>query len=287
MRVVVIALILLMMSCQTKQNIDVQGHRGCRGLMPENSLQAFEKAIDLGVHTLELDLAVSKHKQVVVSHEPFISRLYCLDASSNEIPDSDDKKYNLYQMDYAEIKTFDCGTKFHPNYPQQEKLKVYKPLLKEVFEVALAKNPKIKFNIELKAKPEYDNVFTPEPDEFVKLVLNVIEEYDVSNQSNLQSFDLRILEETHKQNPNMKVALLVDENETIESKLNAMSFKPQIISPYFKLLDSAKVKNYQKENFQNIPWTVNEVEDMKRMINYGVDGIITDYPNVLIRLLKK
>lgn len=275
------------MSCQTKQNIDVQGHRGCRGLMPENSLQAFEKAIDLGVHTLELDLAVSKDKQVVVSHETFISRLYCLDASSNEIPKSDDKKYNLYQMDYAEIKAFDCGTKFHPNYPQQEKFKVYKPLLKEVFKKGLAKNPKIKFNIELKARPEFDNVFTPEPDEFVKLVLNVIEEYDVANQSNLQSFDLRILEETHKQNPNIKVALLVDEDETIESKLKAMSFKPQIISPYFKLLNASKVQHYQNKKYQIIPWTVNEVEDMNRMIKYRVDGIITDYPDVLIDLLEK
>ncbi|MEZ4797487.1 MAG: glycerophosphodiester phosphodiesterase family protein [Flavobacteriaceae bacterium] len=275
------------MSCQTKQNIDVQGHRGCRGLIPENSLQAFEKAIDLGVHTLELDLAISKDKQVVVSHEPFISRLYCLDASSNVIPKSDDKKYNLYQMDYAEIKAFDCGTKFHPNFPEQEKFKVYKPLLKEVFEVALAKNPKIKFNIEFKAKPEYDDVFTPEPDEFVNLVLNLVKEYNVEDQVNLQSFDLRILETTHKQNPNIKLALLVDENETIETKLKAMSFKPQIISPYFKLLDAAKVKNYQKENFQIIPWTVNEVEDMNKMIKYRVDGIITDYPNVLIRLLKE
>lgn len=275
------------MSCQTKQNIDVQGHRGCRGLMPENSLQAFEKAIDLGVHTLELDLAVSKDKQVVVSHEPFISRLYCLDASSNEIPKSDDKKYNLYQMDYAEIKAFDCGTKFHPNYPQQEKFKVYKPLLKEVFKKGLAKNPKIKFNIELKARPEFDNVFTPEPDEFVKLVLDLVKEYEVEEQANLQSFDLRILEETHKQNPNIKVALLVDEGETIESKLKAMSFKPQIISPYFKLLNASEVQHYQNKKYQIIPWTINEVEGMNRMIKYRVDGIITDYPDVLIDLLEK
>lgn len=113
------------MSCNQEQNIDIQGHRGCRGLLPENSMPAFIRAIELGVHTLELDLAISKDKKVVVSHEPFMSRKICLYASGNEILQSMDMKYNLYEMTYDEIKQFDCGLKFHPDYPNQAKISVH------------------------------------------------------------------------------------------------------------------------------------------------------------------
>lgn len=271
------------MNCN-QPKIDIQGHRGCRGLLPENSLPAFKKAIELGVNTLEMDLAISKGKQVVVSHEPFISRFYCLYPDGSEIPLDDDMKYNFYQMTYDSIKQFDCGSKAHDRFPDQEKVKVYKPLLSEVFMFSDAINPNIKYNIEIKAKPEYDNVYTPEPEEFVRLVLKEIDEYKVFNRTNLQSFDVRILEEIKKQAPTMKVALLVDENESIDDKLKELSFKPKIISPYFKLLSKENVKIYQKENYQIIPWTVNDTEDMLDMLNFKVDGIITDYPDVLINL---
>lgn len=106
------------------------------------------------------------------------------------------------------------------------------------------------------------------------------------SRANLQSFDLEILEEIDKQDPNMKVALLVDGNETIEDKLKALSFIPEIISPYFKLLTSEKVKDYKARGFEVIPWTINKVTDMKQLIAWNVDGIITDYPDRLIDLVK-
>jgi len=84
-KILISGIFLLLLNCTTSHQIDIQGHRGCRGLMPENTLSAFEKAIDLGVHTLELDLAISKDRKVVVSHEPYINRLFCLDTIGNEI----------------------------------------------------------------------------------------------------------------------------------------------------------------------------------------------------------
>lgn len=275
------------MSCNSKPQIDVQGHRGCRGLLPENSLPAFNKAMDLDVHTLELDLAITKDKQAIVSHEPFMSRTICLDPNDNDIPESDDKRYNIYQMTYEEITQFDCGTKFHPRFPEQEKMKVHKPLLKEVLEMAEAKNANIKYNIEIKSRPSYDFVFTPTPKEFVSIVLKEIKELGIFDRVNLQSFDRRTLEEIKKQAPQMKVALLVDDNENIWDKINLMSYKPEIISPYYKLLDAKTVKNLQAENFIVIPWTVNEADEMQSMLDYNVDGIITDYPNVLQAILTK
>lgn len=274
------------MNCYSQNQIDIQGHRGCRGLLPENTIPAFEKAIEIGVHTLELDLAVSKDNVVVVSHEPYMSRKICLDENGNDIPRSMDKQYNLYQMTFDSIKKFDCGTKYHPKFPNQEKIKAYKPSLDEVIKSAKAKNPEIKFNIELKASPKYDGIYTPYPKEFVKLVLDVIHINEAFVESNLQSFDVRILEEVKKQEPKMKLALLVDYDESISKKLNSLSFSPEIISPYFRILSKEKVRKYQKEGFQIIPWTVNQEKHLQRMIDYEVDGIITDYPDRLIKLLK-
>ena len=133
--------------------------------------------------------------------------------------------------------------------------------------------------------PEYDGIFTPKPKEFVHLVLEIVNKNDAFNDTNLQSFDLRVLEEIKKQSPKMTMALLVDEDESIVEKLNQLSFKPEIISPYYQLLDAEMVRNLQAENLKVIPWTVNKEEDLQQMINLKVDGIITDYPNRLVELL--
>jgi glycerophosphoryl diester phosphodiesterase len=286
-QIITFGIFISLISCNSPHSIDVQGHRGCRGLFPENSLPAFEKAIDLGVNTLELDLAISKDKKVVVSHEPYINKLFCLNTLGNEITLEEEKIYNLFKMNYQEIKAFDCGTKSYARFPDQQKIKIYKPLLSEVFELAKAKNSNVKFNIEIKADPKYDTIYTPKPKEFVRLVLDVIEQYGVFESTNLQSFDLRILEEIKKQSPEMRLALLVDDNETIEGKLSKLSFMPEIISPYFKLLDAETINTYQLKEIQIIPWTVNLEKDMQLMIDYQVDGIITDYPDLLIEVLEK
>lgn len=280
-------LIILCMSCNTENQIDIQGHRGCRGLMPENSLPAFEKAIDLGVHTLELDIIISKDLKVVVSHEPYLNPVICYNSKDEIIRDSLTTHYNLYKMNYEDIKQCDCGSKFHPTYPNQEKLKTYKPLLSEVFDLVKSKNTDVKFNIEIKSNPDYYGIFTPQPKAYVKLVLDDIEKHDMMNRVNLQSFDLEILEEIKRQLPTMEVALLVEDNEAIEIKLSKLSYKPEIISPYFKLLSKQSVNDYQSKGFKIIPWTINEEKDMKQMIEWQVDGIITDYPDRLIELLKE
>ena len=275
------------MSCSAEKQIDIQGHRGCRGLLPENSLPAFEKAIDLGVNTLELDIVISQDHKVVVSHEPFMNPLICYNAKGEHIPDSLETFFNLYKMNYDEIKSFDCGSKIHPIYPNQEKLKTYKPLLSEVFDLVKTKNSNVKFNIEIKSEPNYYGIFTPEPKAYVKLVLEAIKKQEMLQRVNLQSFDLAILEEIKKQSPQMKVALLVEDNETIEEKLGSLSYQPEIISPYFKLLSAESVKDYQIKGFEIIPWTINKEKDMKQMILWQVDGIITDYPDRLIKLLQE
>ena len=274
------------MGCNSELSIDVQGHRGCRGLYPENSLPAFKKAIELGVTTLELDIAISKDKKVVVTHEPYMNALICLDQNGNEFSKAEGKGFNIYKMDYATIKQFDCGLKFHPTYPEQKKLKTYKPLLKEVFDLVNALQADVNFNIEIKSEEDYYGIYTPHPKTYVELVLLEIISSGLKDKVNLQSFDLNILEEIKIQDPKMPVALLVDEDEDIFEKIKGLSYEPKIISPNFKLLNQNTIQILKAREFVVIPWTVNAKEDMSEMIVLGVDGIITDYPNRLLELVR-
>ena len=275
----------MLSSCNLKSKVDVQGHRGFRGLYPENTLPAFAKAIDIGVTTLELDVIISKDNKVVVSHEPYLNPLICLDTNKSEIPDSLATKRNLYKLTFDEIRQFDCGSKEHPFFPNQERIATYKPLLTEVFDLAASLDSDVNFNIEIKARPEYDYEYTPEPEVFVDLVLKVIQNSGMLHRSTLQSFDLRILEAIRKQNSDITVALLIDENEDIDKKMRELSFQPQVLSPYFKLLSVDIVMAKKKEGFQIIPWTVNETLDIEEVLSWNVDGIISDYPDRVLKIV--
>lgn len=279
------------MKVAEQHTIQVQGHRGERGNLPENSIEAFLGALRKGVDVLELDVVISKDKKVVVSHEPYMLALYMQTPAGDSIAKETEKEYNLYEMDYAEIKQFDGGSKGNVRFPQQQKMKTYKPLLSEVFDTVAAtikaENLKpVKFNIEIKSEEAVYGIYQPDPDEFVDLVMQVVQDKKAEDQINMQSFDIRILEAMHSNYPQIELAYLV-EDRTLEENLKLLSFKPEIYSPYFKLLDSAEVTAIRDKGMRVIPWTVNEPADIDAVINLKVDGIITDYPERVIEKLKK
>ncbi|MEM6685492.1 MAG: glycerophosphodiester phosphodiesterase family protein [Bacteroidota bacterium] len=288
--IVLVFLVMLLMNCSgntqkkdTTKSVNIQGHRGCRGLLPENSMIGFEKAIELHVSTLELDVVISKDHKVVVSHEPFLNHEIALDLQGNPIPESEEKSYNLYQMTYDSIRQYDCGTKVHPRFPTQQKVKVAKPLLEDVIAMAEAKTGNtISYNIEIKRQPSYDGVYAPPVATFVKLVLKVVQKYNLGNRVNLQAFDIETLEEIKAQMPNMKLALLISGDESIDAKLKRLTFTPEIISPNYKLLTEKNVREYQEKGFLIIPWTVNKEIDILQLMHWNVDAIITDYPNFML-----
>ncbi|MFD0930986.1 glycerophosphodiester phosphodiesterase [Psychroflexus salinarum] len=277
-------------SKSTTYKFDLQGHRGARGLSPENTLQAFQKALELGVNTLELDLAITRDKQIVVSHEPWMNADICLDADGNDIEKANEKSFNIYQMTYEEVKAFDCGSKYNPAFPEQDLESAYKPLLKEVLHMAdsLSKNhgQKINYNIELKSLPEGDDVYHPTPAEFVRLVMGLLQQETDMNRVNLQSFDFRILRELNTSYPEVRLAALVY-NSDLETALADLGFVPEIYSPYFPLVNKKLVNDAHDYGMKVIPWTVNEYEQMKTQLKYGVDGLITDYPDLALKLRKK
>ncbi|MEM6724033.1 MAG: glycerophosphodiester phosphodiesterase family protein [Bacteroidota bacterium] len=272
------------------EDFDVQGHRGARGLLPENTIPSFEKALDLGANTLELDLVVSADDQVIVSHEPWFSPEFCSLPSGESLPEDSKEIHNIYQLNYEAIKAYDCGSKGHPKFPEQVALKAHKPSLKDMLvhieNYAEEKGyPAPRYNMEIKARPNWDDQFTPAPERFVDLVLAVVRQMEVGERSVIQSFDPRILEAIYQKAPNQVTAYLVSNNKTVQQNLELLSYVPKIYSPNYLFLTPRDMQDARAQNMKVIPWTVNDVEDMKKQILLGVDGIITDYPDRLLQLI--
>jgi len=284
-----ISLILLLASIHVSAQLytpkfDLQGHRGSRGLLPENTIPAFLLALDSGVTTIELDLAITKDRQIVVSHEPWMSSVICLQADGTPIREKDEKKFNIYQMNYSEVKEFDCGSKGHEKFPQQKKLKISKPLLRDVIiavedHIRSFTQYEVDYNIEIKSNEQGDNRFHPTPKEFSDLVFNLLNEYLPMERVVIQSFDFRVLKYWHETYPDVRLAALVENKRSVEANLKDLGFKPAVYSPYFLLLSKNEVQYLQRQMIRVIPWTVNEVSDMKKVRDLGVDGFITDYPD--------
>ena len=286
-RSVLFVLLLTIVQSSIAQYIpkfDVQGHRGARGLLPENTIPGFLVAIDSGVTTIELDVVITKDKQVILSHEPWMSSSICLDPSGNAFQEKDEKKYNIYQMTYAEVSQFDCGSMGSGNFPQQQKMAVSKPLLSDVI-VAVENHIKsyasyeVDYNIEIKSTPSGDKKNHPTVEEYSDLVYTLVDQYLPLERVVIQSFDFRVLKYWHKKYPQIRLAALVENVRSIDSNLNSLGFKPSVYSPHFKLLTKEKVRYIQSQKIRVIPWTVNEVSDMLSLKGMGVDGFITDYPD--------
>lgn len=257
--------------------------------MPENTLPAFRKALDLAVTTLELDVVISKDSQVVVSHEPYVNADFSTAPDGTPVSRKDQKNLNIYQMVYSDVKRYDVGLRGNVNYPEQQKVAAYKPLLSEVFETMevyrKANNlPEFSYNIEIKSEPDQYNVSQPAPAPFSDLVLAVIKEHISIDRITIQSFDFAVLKHWKQQidagnYPKTKLAALVADLKSVDSHLKDLGFIPDIYSPYFRLLGQEKVDRIHRKGMKVIPWTVNNTEEMQKLKGWGVDGIITDYPD--------
>jgi glycerophosphoryl diester phosphodiesterase len=263
---------------------DVQGHRGCRGLRPENTVPAFLLALDSGVTTLEMDVVITRDRQVVVSHEPWMSGSICLDPAGKEIALKDTLKHNIYALTYEEVRRYDCGSKGNERFPEQLKMAAYKPLLKDVI-VAVENHIKnhtkyeVDYNIEIKSDPRGDDKYHPKPEEFTKLVYDLVDQYLPMSRVVIQSFDFRALKHLHTQYPDLRTAALIESKKSLEANLKALGFTPSIYSPYYKFVTPDMVKQCKVLKMRLIPWTVNDEREMLALKGMGVDGLITDYPD--------
>jgi glycerophosphoryl diester phosphodiesterase len=266
---------------------DKQGHRGCRGLMPENTVPAMINALGLGVTTLEMDVVITKDKKVLLSHEQWFGKDITTKPDGSYMGEREERKFNIYWMTYEQTQTFDVGMKPHPLFPRQQKMKVTKPLLSDVIDsvnqaMMTRRRPPPYFNIETKSNPEFDGVFQPKPEEFVELLMTVIKEKDIEERVIIQSFDFRTLQYLHGKYPHIKTAMLINDKGklTIEDHVKILGFKPTIYSPSHGMVDEALIKKCHKLNMKIIPWTVNEKARIDELKKLGVDGIISDYPDL-------
>lgn len=287
MRLILLTLMTgLLFSCSDKPQrisaqLDIQGHRGARGLLPENTIPAFLKAMDYGVTTLEMDLAVTTDRQLVVSHEPWMNHSICLDSAGLAITEEDERRFNIHQMTLAEVQSFDCGSLGNPRFLDQQPVSVQKPLLGEVFEAVDEKlNGKIiNYNIEIKSSPEGDNIFHPTPNVFSDLVYQFIDGRVDWKYITIQSFDFRVLQYFNENYPDVQLAALIENEKTPAENITSLGFTPDIYSSWYKDLSAEDVIYLHDQNVLVIPWTVNEPADMQMLIGWGADGIITDHPD--------
>jgi glycerophosphoryl diester phosphodiesterase len=284
-------------------SFDLEAHRGGRGLRPENTLASFGKALQLGVSTLELDTGVTKDGVVVVSHERTISPLEC--GGDPGKPQNPYIGRTIKSLTYAQIKTLDCGWRRSDDALAQTQERVpgtHMPRLADVFALAARYGAKdVQFNIETKIDPTHPDE-TVDPDTFARKVIAQIQKAHVTKRALLQSFDWRTLKVARKVAPSLRrVALAQPSNVTPGSKWTAgikvkskdaiengeaaflveRELKADVISPVSTSTTSKLIKTSHNLGLPVVPWTVNEKPDMAKLIDMGVDGLISDYPDRL------
>lgn len=266
---ILISFLFLSLSSTFAFAFDWQGHRGARGLYPENTIGAMKEALKYPITTLELDVVISKDNKVVVSHEPWFNPHICSSI-----------KQNFFELNYSEIKKVDCGSKPHPVFGEQLKVFANKPLLGELLKEV--KDSKINFNVEIKSTPEEEkNKFQPDYKTFTALVIKELLSHIPAERFTIQSFDWRVLKFVHENYPHMSVSALSEEIISPEEVIKRLGFTPQIYSPFIKRISATDVAAFHAKKMKVIPWTINTVEEMKAAKAMGVDGIITDYPNLI------
>lgn len=275
-----------------QKHVEIQGHRGARGLMPENTIPGFIKALETGISVLEMDVVITKDRQVILSHEPYISPTICLDRQGNTIDESNEREYNIYEMNYEQVKEFDCGSKVHPQFDNQQKFSAAKPLLKKVIdsvEQYAQENElaPVRYTIEIKSTLEGDGEFHPAPRQFATLVLDIIEEKKIDKRTIIQSFDVRALQEVKSLAPEIELSLLVGNEDSPRANIQELEFIPDIYSPHYSLVNKSLISYAKQLNMKVVPWTVNHKRLMKKMIKLGVNGLITDYPNLAMEVINE
>jgi len=287
--------------------LDIQGHRGARGLAPENTLPAFAKALALGVGTLELDCAITRDGVVVISHDP---------ALNPDITRGPDGKWLqqagpvIRSLTYRELLRYDVGrtnpaSAYAQRWPEQRPVDGTRiPRLADLFAlVRQSGNTTVRFNIETKTSPLAPGDAT-DPDEFARKLLSAVRAAGMADRTAIQSFDWRTLAVVQKEAPEIPTVHLTVEKGFMDSIQADKAASPwtagfhvsryggsiprmvksaggAVWSPYYAETTREQVKEAQSLGLKVVVWTVNDPADMRRMIEWGVDGIISDRPDLL------
>jgi glycerophosphoryl diester phosphodiesterase len=302
------AALLMALALGQAAAFDLQGHRGARGLAPENTLAGFEQALALGVTTLELDVVISADGVPVISHDPVLNPDITRDASGRWLQE---RNQPLYQLTALELQAWDVGrinpaSRYARDFADQvprdgERI----PTLASLFErVRQLGDDRVRFNIETKLRP--DNAVPSAPPElFVRAIADVVREHGMEHRVSLQSFDWRTLRAAQQIAPDMPTVFLTAQLErfdtvssgdwTLGLKREAFASTADMVaaaggktwSPHHSNLSQNGLRRARELRLRVIPWTVNETADMERLMDWGVDGLITDRPDRLRAVMQQ
>jgi glycerophosphoryl diester phosphodiesterase len=261
--------------------LDVQGHRGARGHRPENTLPGFQYAIELGVDTLELDVGVSRDGVVVVHHDRRLNP---------DVARGPDGQWlrpptpTIHSLDYEKLRTYDVGrirpgSEYAARFPHQQPVDGTRiPRLADLF--AMAASTRVRFNIELKLLASHPGETLPaEP--FTDAVIAEVRKGGMERRSTLQSFDWRAVAAVERKAPGLATAYLAEAEDSELPKVRDAGARTW--SPDYRALTKAKLDDAHASGMRVVVWTVNEPRDIARMIEWGVDGIISDYPDRVLK----
>jgi len=266
---------LSIMSSHAESKILVHGHRGARALRPENTIPAFEYAIQAGADVLEMDVAVTRDNVLVISHDPHINAEICTGPHPG---------IAIHELTLAELRQYDCGGLKNPHFPRQQPVPGTRiPTLDEV--LSLAPRGSFQFNIETKSFPDHPEL-TPPPEIFSKMMLDEIRKHKMEARVIVQSFDFRTLVAMKKLAPEIRLAALWEGSARPFVDI-AREAQAGIISPMFSLVTHDQVKSAHAAGIEVVPWTANKPKDWQKLIDAGVDAIISDDPAALIAYLQQ
>lgn len=309
MRIASVACAIWAASLVSAAAFDLQGHRGARGLAPENTLAAFRTALDLGVTTLETDLAITRDDVVVISHDPLLNPDLVRGPDGRWIS----TRPAIHSLTLAELKRYDIGrvnpaSKYAQQFPEQKPVDGERfPTLIELFAAA---GPNVRFNIEIKTDPTKPDD-TPDPATFARLAVGTVRAAKATDRTTLQSFDWRALAQVRRLAPEIATSCLTIESNSMDT-VGRASRQPSpwlggldlaahggslprlakaagcaVWSPFWRNVTVEALKEAHALGLKVIPWTVNDPSEMARLIGLGIDGLITDYPDRAKAVLKE
>jgi len=304
--------VVLALAAWPALGFDLQGHRGARGLLPENTLPAFQRALELGVTTLEMDIAITSDGVLVLSHDPLLNPEITRDASGRFLEQHGPA---IHTLTWAQLQAYDVGrlnpaTGYARQFPDQQARDGTRiPRLVDVFElVKRSGDDKVRFDIETKVNPEKP-AETLAPEAFARALVEEIRKAGMAARAQIQSFDWRTLQVVQKIAPEIDTVYLTVQRrfdninaDRAEGSRWTAGFQyrehgsvPKMIkaaggghwAAYFGDLDAPKVKEAQALGLKVLAWTVNDPAVMARLIDLGVDGLITDRPDLARKLLEE
>ncbi len=291
-RILAAALISLSaVSCSSVEEykVDVQAHRGGMGLYPEESLEAMINSVKLGVNTLEMDMCISQDGQVVLSHDRFFHHRYATRPDGTPVMAGDSLVY-LYQLPYSEIAKWDVGMKYNSDWPEKKCIPTAKPIAADVIaavEAYIKENnlPPVKYNIEIKSSDEEgEGVLWPEYHQFTDLCMAVMDSFDLGDRLIIQCFDERVLNYINEKYPGHILSSLWESWETdFDRQMSLLEFTPQWVSPAHETVDSTFMARAHECGMKVVTWTVDDPEEMNRLMDLGVEAIISNYPDRLLK----